>query len=325
MKRATFTSLASIAALALTLSACSGGDSGGTEDSGVQSRIEVIVPWAAGGGSDQATRQLTIAAESTCNTSFIVSNRTGAAGATGHEAGAAASPDGKTLMDMTAEITLLPHLENTEVSIEDFTPIMRFASISPAFVVPADSPYQTIDDLIAAMESGETVRVGTTGRGGIWDVAAGGFEQAVGFAFTERVPYDGGASIIQAVLGGHIEVGVLAAPEVQAQAEAGDLRVLAIADDERTAILPDVPTLKESGIDWATRTWFGMAGPADLPESQVTALEECLTEAWNTEEYQTFLTNQGYNPAYLNAADFSTFVAEEDAAFAELLPTIYGD
>ena len=325
MKRRTLTTLGLATALAITLSACGGNSGGGGEDAGIQSRIEVIVPWAAGGGSDQATRQLTIAAETTCDTTFIVSNRTGAAGATGHEAGADANPDGKTLMDMTAEITLLPHLGNTDVSYEDFTPIMRFASISPAFVVPADSPYETIADLIAAMEAGETVRVGTTGRGGIWDVAAGGFEQAIGANFTERVPYDGGASIIQAVLGGHLVVGVLAAPEVQAQAESGELRVLAIADDERTNILPDVPTLKESGIDWATRTWFGMAGPAGLPEDQVAALEECLTEAWNTEDYQTFLTNQGYNAAYLDAADFATFLTEEDAAFAELLPTIYGE
>jgi len=137
------------------------------------------------------------------------------------------------------------------------------------------------------------------------------------------VPYDGGASIIQAVLGGHLEVGVLAAPEVQAQAESGELRVLAIADDERTAILPDVPTLKESGIDWATRTWFGIAGPAGLPEGQVEALEACLTEAWNTDDYQTFLTNQGYNAAWMDAADFAEFLEAEDAAFAELLPTIY--
>lgn len=307
--------------LALTLAGCATNSGDG---SGIPNRVEVIVPWAAGGGSDQATRQLLNGAEETCGTTFIVSNRTGAAGATGHEAGAAASADGETLTDMTAEVAILPHLGNSTVSYEDFTPIMRFASISPAFVVPADSPFETVDDLVEAMESGDTVRIGTTGSGGIWDIAAGGFELAAGAEFTERVPYDGGASIIQAVLGGHIEAGMLAAPEVRAQAESGDLRVLAIADDERTAILPDVPTLKEQGYDWATRTWFGIAGPAGLAEEQVAAVEECLTEAWESDEYQAFLENQGYNAAYLNASDFTEFVQQEDSVFAELVPTLYG-
>lgn len=318
--RNTTLSILTVAALATTIAACGGGES---DDSAIESRIEVIVPWAAGGGSDQATRQLVLAAENTCGSTFVVSNRTGAAGATGHEAGANASPDGKTLMDMTAEITILPHLGNTTASYEDFDPIMRFASISPAFVVPADSPYESMDDVVEAMEAGDRVRIGTTGPGGIWDIAAGGFEQTVGADFTERVPYDGGASIIQAVLGGHIELGALAAPEVQAQAESGDLRVLAIADDERTAILPDVPTLTELGYEWATRTWFGIAAPAGLPGEQIAALEECFTEAWNTDDYQTFLTNQGYNAAFMNAAEFAEFVAEENAAFEVLVPQLY--
>lgn len=319
MRRTTLATLALATSLTFTLAACTGGPS----SSGLPSRVEIIVPWAAGGGSDQATRQLALAAEEPCSTKFIIANRTGAAGATGHEAGARATADGKTLTDMTAEITILPHLGNTDVSIADFTPVMRFASISPAFVVPASSPYQSIDDVVQAMKRGDTIRIGTTGRGGIWDIAAGGFEKAIGADFTEKIPYDGGASIIQAVLGGHIEIASLAAPEVQAQAESGELRVLAIADDERTAVLPDIPTLKEQGIDWSTRTWFGIAGPKGLAQEQVSALESCLTEAWNTDSYQDFLKNQGYNPAYLDAAGFAAFLTEQDAAFAKLVPTLY--
>lgn len=320
MFKKSFIALATAGALAVTLVGCA---TGAGDGSVIPKRVEIIVPWGAGGGSDQATRQLVLGAEETCGTTFVVSNRTGAAGATGHEAGAAAKADGKTLTDMTAEVTILPHLGNTTVSYKDFTPIMRFASISPAFVVPKDSPFKSIDDMVSAMESDDKVRIGTTGAGGIWDIAAGGFEQAADVDFTERVPYDGGAAIIQAVLGGHIEVGVLAAPEVLAQSESGELRVLAIADDERTAILPDVPTLKEQGYDWATRTWFGVAGPAGLEQEQVSALEECLTESWESDEYQTFLKNQGYNAAYLDTADFTEFVKGEDELFAELVPALY--
>lgn len=309
-------------AVSLSMAACSSSDTGDGSGS-IPKQVTIIVPWAAGGGSDQATRQLAIAAESTCGTKFVIQNKTGAAGATGHEAGAAAKADGATLTDITAELTILPYLGNTTASSADFEPIVRFASISPAFVVPADSKYQTIDDLMADMEAGATVRVGTTGPGGIWDIAAGGFEQETGAKFSEHVPFDGGASIIQAVLGGHLEVGVLAAPEVVAQYQSGDLRVLAIADDQRAEILPDVPTLKEQGIEWATRTWFGFAAPAGTDAQVVSSYEKCFQEAWDTAEYQEFIKNKGFNAAFLDAAGFKEFLAEQDSTNEQLVNELY--
>lgn len=308
-------------AVVMSLGACATNSDKNATD--IPKQVEVVVPWAAGGGSDNATRQLLINAEKTCNTNFVVSNKTGAAGATGHEAGANAKPDGKTLTDMTAEVSILPHLGGTKVSYQSFSPIMRFASISPAFVVPADSEFKSIDDLIAAMKKGDQVRIGTTGRGGIWDIAAGGFAKKVGADFTERIPYDGGASIIAALLGKHIEVASLAAPEALAQVQAGKLRVLAIADEQRASVFPDVPTLKESGVDWATQTWFGIAAPAKTSEDLVGKLGKCLKEAWDTADYQDFLKKQGYNAAYLNTEDFKKFVEKQFKEFEALIPELY--
>ncbi|MDD7464936.1 MAG: tripartite tricarboxylate transporter substrate binding protein [Actinomycetaceae bacterium] len=316
-------SIVAVMCAVLSLSACgSSGTSAGSHAT-IPDKVEVVVPWAAGGGSDNATRQLLLASEKECKTSFVVSNKTGAAGATGLEAGARAKNNGKTLTDVTAEISLLPHLGNTNISYKDFTPVMRFASISPAFVVKADSPYQTIDDLADAMKAGKSVRAGTTGRGGIWDIAAGGFEEMLGAKFTERVPYDGGASIIAAVLGGHLEVAVLAAPEALAQVKSGDLRVLAIADDQRIDVFPDVPTLKESGYEWSAQTWFGIAGPAGMSDDLVKQYGDCLKKGWDSDTYQKFLKDQGYNATYMDAADFSQFLEEKYTEFGELIPRIY--
>lgn len=306
---------------ASTLVACSGASGGDYPPR----QISITVPWAAGGGSDQATRQLATAAEETCDTRFVISNKTGAAGATGHEDIAGARPDGTALGTMTAEATILPHLGSTTADVEDYTPIMRFASISPAFVVQADSPITSIDELVNTMGSGDTVRIGTTGAGGVWDVAAGGFEQEAGVEFTERVPYDGGASIIQALLGGHIEVASLAAPEVVEQVEAGELRVLAVASDERADVLPDTPTLIEEGYEWDTSTWFGIAGPAGLDPEHVSYLSDCFTEAFETEQYQDFITNMGFNPALLGSEEFATYIEEQNDVYAELVPTLYSE
>lgn len=317
--RRAFFAAATSAVVALSFAACGSSEGG----SFPPSQIEVIVPWAAGGGADQATRQLAIQAETTCSTRFVISNRTGAAGATGHEAIVGAAANGSTLGTMTAEATILPHTGGTTAKVNNFTPIIRFAGISPALVVAANSPYKTVADLAAAMKAGESLHVGTTGTGGIWDIAAGGFSSAVGAPFTEHVPYDGGASIIQAILGGHIDVAMLAAPEVVEQYKAGELRVLAVAGEERAAVLPDVPTLAEEGYDWATGTWFGIVGPSDLDASIVTQLESCLTKAWNSQEYQDFLQKMGFNPAYLNSADFASFIKEQDKVNEQLVAELY--
>ena len=304
-----------------TLVACSG--AGGSDFP--PSQISLTVPWAAGGGSDQATRQLAAVAEENCETRFVISNKTGAAGATGHEDIVNARPDGSSVGTMTAEATILPHLGSTTAMVDDFTPIMRFASISPAFVVQADSPITSVDELVDQMGAGDTVRIGTTGAGGIWDIAAGGLEQETGVEFTERVPYDGGASIIQALLGGHIEVASLAAPEVVEQVEAGDLRVLAVASDERADILPDAPTLIEEGYEWDTSTWFGIAGPADMDPEHVSYLSDCFVDAYETDEYQEFLSNMGYNPSLMDSEEFASFIDEQNGVYAELVPTLYGE
>ena len=320
MKKSTtkFMSLAGVLTLGLGLAACSSDDGAYPPK-----QIEVIVPWAAGGGSDQATRQLLIASEKECKTRFVVANRTGAAGATGHEAIAKAKTDGENLGTLTAEVSILPNTGGLNKTIEDFAPVMRFAAISPAFVVKADSPLKSIDDLVAALEADEQVRVGTTGKGGVWDIAAGGFEEAIGSSFTTRVPYDGGGAIIQAILGGHIEVAVLAAPEAVEQVKAGELRVLAVASEERASVLPDAPTLKESNIDWATETWFGIGGPKGLAEDKVSYLHDCLKLGYETDGYQEFLANMGFNPGYQNTTDFTAFIKEQNDAFAELIPSIY--
>ena len=315
--------LATTGVLCVGLTACATGNAESADS--IPKRVEVIVPWAAGGGSDQATRQLLNLAEEPCETTFVVSNRTGAAGATGHAAGADAEPDGTTLTDMTAEVMPLPYLGNSDVSYEDFTPIVRFASISPAFAVPADSEFESMEDVADALNAGESVRIGTTGPGGMWDVAAGGFEEAAGVKFTERVPYDGGASIVQALLGGHLEIANLAVAEVQPHVESGDLKVLAIADDEPAAVMPEVPTLQDLGYDFSTRTWFSFVGPAGLPEGQVDAFAACFQEAWESDDYQAFLANQGINPAFLGTEEFESFLSEEDAMIADLVPRIYGD
>ena len=205
-------------------------------------QIELIVPWDAGGGTDQTARQLASAAEDTCGANVIVSNQTGSTGAVGHRAAADAEPDGYTVGVVTVEIAMVNHLGVAQITPEDLKGVMQYNFDPAAITVGADSPYQTIDDFVSAGESDEKVRVGTSGTGSIWHVSAAAMAQEVGADYT-YVPFDGAAPAIQAVLGGQIESTAASGAEVAPQVESGDLRPLAVMGEDRIDVLPDTPTL----------------------------------------------------------------------------------
>lgn len=313
-----------VTTLSLALAACGGdggGDGGG--DDFPSSQIELIVPWAAGGGTDATSRQLAAAAEETCGTRIIISNQPGAAGATGHQAIADAEPDGYTIGTATVEVSILNHLGVAEVSPEDLQGILQFSANPSVLAVNADSPYETFDDIAQALQNGEQVRVATNGRGGIWDLAARGLGQELGTPFTEYVPFNGGAEMIPAVLGGQVESLTPSAGELLAQIESGELRGLATMADERFPALPDIPTLQEQGVDWTASNWFGIVAPEGTPDERVQALSECFAEAAQTEEFQTFMEGQGYGTVSRDADEFEQFMDEEFARYEQLVSELY--
>lgn len=314
--------LAATATLGLVAAGCGLGDEDDADFPSQQ--IEVIVPWSAGGGTDQTVRQLVSQAEDSCGARIIVSNQEGAGGATGHEAMAAADPDGYTVGAATSELVQLPHLGAAEVTPDDLRGVLRYSANPAVLSVAADSPYETFEDLIEAVEAGETVRIGTNGTGGIWDIAAGGLERELDIEFTERVPYDGGADMIAAVLGGQIEAIAPSGAESIGQLEAGDLRALAVMSDDRLDVLPDVPTLQELGVDWTAANWFSLVVPLDTPEDRIAILEECFTEAFETDEFDEFMTSTGFTKAYLSHEEFEPFMTEQFDEVGQLMDELYG-
>ena len=194
-------------ATALALVGCSS-DSGEEEsaDDFPNQQIQMIVPWAAGGGTDLISRQLATMSEETCGVRFVVNNLTGAAGATGHQAIVDAEPDGYTIGTATTELAILEHLGSASFAPEDVSGIVQLAANPAVLTVSADSPYQTFEELSAALEDGDTVRAATNGRGGTWDLAVRGLGQELGTPFTEYAPYNGAAEMIPAVLGDQVEV-----------------------------------------------------------------------------------------------------------------------
>jgi tripartite-type tricarboxylate transporter receptor subunit TctC len=311
-------------ATALALAACSS-ESGaeGADDDFPNQQIQMIVPWAAGGGTDLISRKLATMSEDTCGVRFVVNNLTGAASATGHQAIADAEPDGYTIATATTEIAILEHLGSAAFTPQDVTGIVQLAANPAVLTVSKDSPYQTFDELADGLKDGDTIRAATNGRGGTWDLAVRGLGLEVGTPFTEYAPFNGAAEMIPAVLGKQVELMSPSAGEVRQQIESGEMTGLAVMAEERFDALPDVPTLKEQGVDWVMGSWIGSVMPEGTPENRVETLRDCMGEAATSDEFQTFLTDQGMGVADRDGAEFTDFMRSEYDRFESLINEVY--
>ncbi len=300
----------------LVAAGCGGG---GSAEDFPSERIELIVPFDAGGGTDQTARQLATAAERTCDTEVFVSNQTGSSGAVGFQAVANAQPDGYTVGLATAEIAIINHFGVAEITPEDVRGVMQYNIDPAAITVASDSPYETLDDFLTAAEEGESLQVGTSGVGSIWQIAYAGMAAEAGVPPMTNVPFDGAAPAIAALLGGNVDATSASAVEAFPQIESGELRPLVTMGQERLSILPDTPTLQEEGIDWNSGAWRGLAVPTETPDEVVQTLNECFREASETDDFQSFMEEQGFGLEYKSAGEFDEYMAAEYERFGQLV------
>lgn len=308
-----------VSTLALVGCADDTGSDTAAEDDFPSQPIDMIVPWAAGGGTDLISRQLATMSEETCGTDFVVTNVTGAASATGHERVANADPDGYTIGTATTELAILDHLGTGDFTPEDVTGIVQLAENPAVLTVSNSAPYQTFEELVESLENDDTVRASTNGRGGTWDLAVRGLGDELGTPFTEYVPFNGAAEMIPAVLGGQVEAMAPSAGEVRAQVEAGELTGLAVMAEERFEALPDVPTLEELGVDWTMGSWIGSVTPEGTPENRVDFLRDCMGEAAMSDEFREFLSDQGMGLTDRDGEEFTSFTRDEYDRFGNIV------
>ena len=285
--------------------------------------ITLVVPYSAGGGTDATSRALAIAAEDNLGVSIGVVNKTGGGGAVGMSEGINSKPDGYTVTMFTVELTTLPHLGLAPFTYEDVKPVAQINFDPAAITVPIDAPYNTVQEFIDyAKANPGKVRVGNSGTGAIWHLAAAGFEKATGVEFN-HVPFDGAAPAVTALLGGHIEAVTVSPAEVLAQVEAGKLKTLAVMSEERSASLPDVPTLKELGITVPNLgPWRGIGVPKDTPDEVVKVLEKAFMEAAQEEEFVEFMKNNGLGLVINDSQAFGKVMEESSKSFGELIPSL---
>lgn len=286
--------------------------------------ITMIVPWSAGGGTDTIARTLVANAAECLGANVNVVNRTGAAGATGMGALAAARPDGYTIGLITFQLSAYEPMGMVDLGPEDYD-LLQLINQSPgAISVSADSEWQTLDDLMTyAKENPGVITVGHSGTGGSWHLSAATLASAYDTQFN-YVPFDGSANVRTALLGGHISAAATGADEVLQLAQSGDVRILAVNANERLAGFPDVPTVGDAGfpLEAPIYDWRGLAAPKGLPDDVKATLVEGLKACFDSESFQSMAAERGIPLVYEGPAGFSEFLSGLDGSLRPALGAI---
>ena len=289
--------------------------------------IQLIVPWAAGGGSDAAARGIAAALEHELGTTVNVVNRTGGSGVVGHTVMAKSKPDGYTLGFITGELNMMHWQGLTKINREDFTPIGMTNYDYPGVQISADAPYSNITELLGAIKEKPkgTFKASGTGMGGIWHVAFAGLLMDQGIAPDQVtwIPSQGAAPAMVELAAGGLEIVPSSVPEARAMIDAGKAKGLAVVSPERNSSFPNIPTIKETlSSDYSLGEWRGVAGPKGMDPAVVAKLEKALEAAYKSDLYQDFMTKQGFGMEWRNADDFKTFLAENDAYMGRIIEGI---
>jgi len=321
MKRFT-TALTSIAA-ALTLSVGIAGSAFAADYP--EKPISLVIPLGAGGSHDLNARVMTSVIPQYLNQAMIVQLSPGAAGQKGTNEVASADADGYTLLFTHNYIDQLQqHVENLPYNpLEDFVTVARINFAPIAIVVPADSPYQSAEELFtAAKENPGKVKMAHSGNWGALFVPAAQLMQANGFELN-LVPYKGGGPAMQALLSGDVDVTMGFPSTLAGQLSAGKVRVLATAGEER--IYDDVPSFSELGVGGDVGFMHRVVlAPKNIPEDRLTLLRDAFGKLNDDKTYQRMMSRMGENIDYMSGTDYDKMRADQKAAYESLVKEITG-
>jgi tripartite-type tricarboxylate transporter receptor subunit TctC len=284
--------------------------------------IQLICPWAAGGGTDRIARMVATLLEKELKQPVTVVNRTGGSGAVGHTAGATASPDGYTITMVTVELTMMHWMGLTPLTYREFAPV-ALLNIDPAGVqVAATSEWKTLKQLLDWVKANPgKAKASGTGKGGSWDIARAGMLKAAGIPIDAMpwVPSTGAATGLQELVAGGVQVVTASLVEGRPLIDAGKVRPLAHMADKRDPAFRDVPTLKELGINWTMGAWRGITVPKGTPAEIVALLEKALDKVARSKEFADFMNAGPFGILWKPAAEFGKFMAEQDATMGVLM------
>lgn len=307
--------VAGLTALGLAVTGCSKANGGSDDEATSFSELRVMVPNAPGGGYDTTARTAAQVLEQTDLTeSLEVFNLEGAGGTVGLSRTVSEKGNDELLLLMGLGLVGSVFTNDTDATLADTTPIARLISEPEVIVVPKDSEYQTLDQLIADWKAdpAATPVGGGSSPGGPDHLAPHLIAEEVGITPGEvnYISYDGGGPLLAAILGGEVTFGVSGVGEYKDQIEAGSLRVLAVTSAEPLEGL-DAPTLIEQGVDLEFFNWRGLVAPPGISEERRQAYIDVLTKMQKTDEWQQAMARNGWTDAFLTGEEYAAFIQSE--------------
>ena len=284
--------------------------------------IRLVVPFPAGGGTDIIAREVANKVAGSGYT-FVVDNKPGSGGNLGVDAAAKSPADGYTLvLGQTSNLAINPSLYSKLPydPLKDLTPVSLVASAPLVVVVAADSPYKTLADVVATAKAKPGfLNYATSGNGTVAHLATESFQKAANVKLT-HVPYKGAAQGATDLIGGQVHLYVSSIPTLIGHIKSGKMRAIAVTSPKRADDLPQVPTIAESGFKgFEAVTWFGIAGPANLPKEIVAKLNADINKALQAPDLQKKLGDQGADVAGSTPEQFAKLIRDDIARWGKIV------
>jgi tripartite-type tricarboxylate transporter receptor subunit TctC len=283
-------------------------------------QLTVVVPFGAGGGTDQVARMLAGIMEPDFGQPIVCVNKTGGAGAVGYTETANAKPDGYNIVLSTSNISTIKATGNSQLTYKDFEPIIAVNFDSPALMVRSDSPFSSAKELLDyAKENPKKINIGTGSPGGLWHVGVIKLEKEADVKFNIVPSTTGGAKASVSLLGGHVDAIAIPPNEAIAQLKSGEFKMLAIMTSERVKAFPDVPTFKELGYDVEIISLRGYLAPKGTPAEIVKILHDKIKKAMDNEKYIDYMDKQVSNIIYMDSAKYKQYLEKEFINYTKLI------
>ena len=282
--------------------------------------IRIIVPFVAGGVSDNVARQVSLKITEQTGKTFIVENRGGAGGRIGYEAGAKAAPDGYTITATDATYTMLPGIfGKLPWEHSDLTPVLLIAQMPFVIVTKSDSKIRTLQELVAqAKANPKKINYGSSGNGGVNHLVTELFSKSAGVAM-QQIPYKGMGDAVVGLLGNQVDVMITAMPTGLPHVTSGKMTALAVSSAKRAAAAPQIPTATELGVPFVSNNWVGFTVPKGAPKEAYEWLSKATLAAMATPELQQRIQGMGAEANLLVGEEYGKMIASETARWTEVI------
>ncbi|MGB6104501.1 MAG: tripartite tricarboxylate transporter substrate binding protein [Pusillimonas sp.] len=317
MKNAKYCSAALLCAMALAMPAVQ------AQAAFPDRAVNIVVPFPAGGATDVVARLLGDGLSKIWKQSVVVENRTGAGGNIGGNYVAKAQADGYTLLVGSPAETVINALLYPEMqydSQKDLTPVSKAGSAPLVLVIHPDVPVTSTKELIEYVKkSDKGVNYASSGTGGPQHLAAEEFKRVTS-ADINHIPYKGGSPAITDLVGGQVEMFFAGLPPAMPFIKAGKLRALAVTTEERSELVPDIPTLAESGLPgFHIENWQGVFVPAGTPPEIIDKISADIRQVLDQPETKQKLATQGISAAPSTPEEFRKFTDSEREKYKAII------